>query len=541
MPSKEVKFDDNARRGLLEGIDILANAVKITLGPRGRNVILDRNWSPVVVTKDGVTVAKEIDLQDRFQNMGAQIVKQAASRTNDIAGDGTTTSTVLVQAILHEGIRNIAAGANPMAIRIGIEKAGSAVTAALRKLASPVEGHKTIAAVASIAANDPEIGKLIADVMDRVGRDGVITAEEGRSLVFETDITDGFKFNGGYQSPQFVNNVERLEAVIDNAYILITDAKIERAQELIPVIEAVRTTSKNIVIIADDITSDAMALLTVNKMRGIINPLPVNAPAFGDRRTQLLEDIAIVTGGTFITETMDLHLANVKLSDFGRARRVISDKENTAIVEGAGTDTAVQDRIRQIRAQVEELASDYERERFQERLARLSGGVAVIKVGGATETEVKEKMFRVEDALSATRSAIEEGVVPGGGVAYVRSQSSIDDLIATMTNADEIIGARILRLALESPLRQIVVNGGREPATIVADVRNAKGNIGYDALAEQFGDMFELGIVDPVKVTRVALENAVSVAALLLTTQSAVADLPPDIKDMVTPAVGMNL
>jgi chaperonin GroEL len=540
MPAKEVKFDEAARRSLFEGVDILANAVRVTLGPRGRNVVLDKTYGPLVVTKDGVTVAKEIDLGDRFQNMGAGLVKQAASRTNDIAGDGTTTSTVFVQAMLHEGLRNIAAGANPMAIRIGLEKASRVATEEIRKLAVPVEGRATIAAVASIAANDPEIGNLIADVMDKVGKDGVITAEEGRTLNYETEITDGFKFNGGYMSPQFVNNTDRLEATMDDPYILFTDEKIERVQDLLPALEAVRATSKNVVIIADSITGEAMTLLLVNKMRGNLNPLPINAPAFGDRRTALLEDAAIFTGGTIINDATGRTLESVTLADFGRARRVISDKENSAIVEGAGSDSAVQERIRQIRAQIDDVVSDYDREILQQRLARLGGGVAVIKIGGATETEVKEKMFRVEDALNATRSAVEEGVVPGGGVVFVRVQDAVEAFAASLTDPDEAIGARILWKALESPLRQIVENGGLEPAVVIADVRTAAQNVGFDALNERYGDMFELGIVDPVKVSRVALENASSVAALLLTTESAIAELPPDKNDMVTPQVGMQ-
>jgi chaperonin GroEL len=540
MPAKELKFDEAARRSLFEGVDILANAVKVTLGPRGRNVVLDKTYGPLVVTKDGVTVAKEIDLGDRFQNMGAGLVKQAASRTNDIAGDGTTTSTVFVQAMLHEGLRNIAAGANPMALRIGLEKASRLATEEIRKLALPVEGRATIAAVASIAANDPEIGNLIADVMDRVGKDGVITAEEGRSLHFETEITDGFKFNGGYMNVQFVNNTDRLEATSDDPYILFTDAKIERVEELLPALEAVRSVTKNVVILADEIKDQAMTLLLVNKMRGNLNPLPINAPAFGDRRTALLEDAAIFTGGTVINDATGRTLDSVTLADFGRARRVVSDKENSAIIEGAGSDSAVQERIRQIRAQIEDVVSDYDREILQQRLARLGGGVAVIKIGGATETEVKEKKFRVEDALSATRSAIEEGVVPGGGVVFVRVQDAVAAFAATLADPDEAIGARILHKALEAPLRQIVENGGLEPSIVVADVRKAAQNVGFDALNERYGDMFDLGILDPVKVSRVALENATSVAALLLTTESAIGEMPPDKNDMVTPAVGMQ-
>ncbi|RLT27302.1 MAG: chaperonin GroEL [Chloroflexi bacterium] len=541
MPAKDVRFDEDARRALLEGADILANAVKITLGPRGRNVVLDKPYSAAVVTKDGVTVAKEIELADRMQNMGANLVKQAAIRTNDIAGDGTTTSTVLVQDILHEGIRNIAAGANPMALRIGIEKGARALSAALRRMAVPVEGHAMIAAVASIAANEKEIGELIASVMDKVGRDGVITAEEGQGLTLETQITDGFAINGGYQNNQFITNTDRLEGVLDNPLIFITDEKIERAQDLIPMLEIARPITKNIVIVSEDITGDAMTLLTVNKMRGTINPLPISAPAFGESRTKILEDLALVTGATMITKAMGLDFEHIKLEELGRARRVTANKEITSFIEGAGSDEAVQTRVRQLRAQIEDTVSDYDRERLQERLAKLSGGAAVIKIGGATETEVAEKKFRVEDALFATRSAVDEGVVAGGGVAFIRVQSALDDLITTMTDADEILGVRILRKAIESPLRQIVENGGRESSIVIEDVRAAKQNIGYDAGNERYGDMFELGIIDPVKVTRIAMENAVSVAALMLTTEAVVGERAPDATDMITPAVGMGL
>lgn len=541
MPAKDVKFDEAARLALLQGADVLANAVRVTLGPRGRNVVLDRAYSPAVVTKDGVTVAKEIDLSDRMQNMGANLVKQAAIRTNDIAGDGTTTSTVLVQEILHEGIRNITAGANPMAIRIGLEKGARALSAALRRLAVPVEGHQMIAAVASIAANEKEIGELIATVMDKVGKDGVITAEEGQSLHLETQITDGFQINGGYQNPQFINNTDRLEGVLDNPLIFITDDKIERPQDLIPMLEIARQVTKDIVIVSEDISGDAMALLTVNKLRGTLNPLPISAPAFGDSRTKILEDLAIVTGATLITSDMGLDFEGVKLEHFGRAKRVIAKKSEAAFIEGAGSDEALQTRIRQLRAQIEDTVSDYDRERLQERLAKLSGGAAVIKIGGATETEVKEKKFRVEDALFATRSAVDEGVVAGGGVAFIRVQAALDDLIATMDDPEEVVGVRILRKAIEAPLRQIVENGGREAAVVIQDVRAAKQNVGYDAANERMGDMFELGIIDPVKVSRVAMENAVSVAALMLTTEAVVGQQAPDANDMTTAAVGMGL
>ena len=526
MPAKELLFDENARRSLAQGVDLLANAVKVTLGPRGRNVVLDKNYGPAVITKDGVTVAREIDLLDRFHNMGAQLVKQVAIRTNDVAGDGTTTATVLAQAILREGIRNIAAGANPMAVRIGLEKGMRAAVESLRKLAIPVEGKKTIQAVASIAANDPEIGALIADVMEKVGKDGVITIEEGKSLHFETEVVDGLQLDHGYENNYFVTNHERQEAVLDEPYILITDAKIDSVQDILPLLEQVLQITKNLVIISEEIGPDAMSTLVVNKMRGTFNPLPVRAPAWGDRRKATLEDIAILTGGTFVTADMGRRLDSVTVADLGRAHRVIADANHTTIIEGAGSDEAIQARIRQIRAQLNDVGSEYDREKMQERLARLAGGVAVLKIGGATEMEVREKKFRVEDALSATRSAVEEGVVPGGGVAFIRAQTALDTLIAEMTDADEITGVRILRMSLESPLRQIVENGGGEGSIVVEDVRKAKQNVGFDAQHEKYGDMFDLGIVDPVKVTRVALENAVSVAALMLTTEAVVGEIP---------------
>ena len=541
MPAKDVKFDESARLALLQGADVLANAVRVTLGPRGRNVVLDRPYQPAFVTKDGVTVAKEIELTDRMQNMGANLVKQAAIRTNDIAGDGTTTSTVLVQEILHEGVRNITAGANPMAIRIGLEKGARALSAALRRMAVPVEGHQMIAAVASIAANEREIGELIASVMDKVGKDGVITAEEGQGLTLETQITDGFQINGGYAKPEFITNTDRLEAVLDNPLIFITDQKIERPQDLLPMLEIARPVTKNIVIVSDSISTEAMTLLTVNKMRGTINPLPIDAPAYGESRSKILEDLAIVTGATVITRDMARELDSVKLEDLGRAKRVVAKKDETAFIEGVGSDEALQVRIRQLRAQIEDTVSEYDREQLQQRLAKLAGGAAVIKIGGATETEVKEKKYRVEDALFATRSAVEEGVVPGGGVAFIRVQSALDDLIKTMDDPEEVVGVNILRKAIEAPLRQIVENGGREPSIVVQDVRAAKQNVGYDAANERLGDMFELGIIDPVKVSRVAMENAVSVAALMLTTEAVVGQQEPDATDMTTAQVGMGL
>ncbi len=535
MPAKELKFDEAARHALADGVDKLANAVRVTLGPKGRNVVLDKPYGPAVITKDGVTVAREIDLQDRFENMGAQLVKQVAIRTNDVAGDGTTTATVLAQAIFHEGMRNIAAGANPIQLRVGLERGMRTAAVALRRLAVPVEGKETIQAVASISANDPEIGTIIADVMEQVGKDGVITVEEGKSLHFETEIVDGLQIDHGYMAPYFVTNQDRMQAILEDPYILITDAKIERAAEIVPLLEKVLQVTKNIVILSAEIEGEALSTLVVNKMRGTINVLPVLAPSFGERRKEALEDIAILTGGTFVTEDMGRKLDSVTIADLGRAHRVVSDAGETTIVEGAGSDEAVQGRIRQLRAMIDDSGSEYDREKLQERLAKLAGGVAVIKIGGATETEVKEKKFRVEDALSATRSAVEEGVVAGGGVAYIRVQSALDALLEQVTDGDEALGVRILRKALESPLRQIAANGGYEGSVIIEDVRKARQNVGFDAANNVFGDMFELGILDPVKVTRVALENAVSVAALMLTTESVVAELPFDSRDMAMP------
>jgi chaperonin GroEL len=528
MAAKKLKFEEEARHALREGVDVLANAVKVTLGPRGRNVVLDKDYGPATITKDGVTVAREIDLKDRFQNMGAQLVKQVAIRTNDVAGDGTTTATVLAQALFAEGMRNIAAGANPMGIRVGMERGMRAIAAQLRRMAVAVEVKETVAAVASISANDREIGELIADIMEQVGKDGVITVEEGKNLDFETEVVDGLQLDHGMMAPYFVTNPDRMQAVVDDPYILITDAKIERVQDILPILEKVLQVTKNIVIISAEIEGEAMSALVVNKLRGMLNVLPVLAPSFGDRRKAALEDIAVLTGGTFITADMGRKLESATIADLGRAHRVIADSDQTTIIEGAGSDEAIQARIRQIRAQIEDSGGEYDREKMQERLAKLAGGIAVIRIGGASEMEVKEKKYRVEDALSATRSAVEEGVVPGGGVAYIRMQAVLDPLIEQTTDADEEVGLRILRRALEAPLRQIVENGGGEGSVVVEDVRAAKPNVGFDAAARAYGDMFDLGILDPVKVTRVALENAVSVAALMLTTESVVGELPLD-------------
>ncbi len=540
MAAKRLRFDEDARRELRHGVDILANAVKVTLGPRGRNVVLDKSYGPAVITKDGVTVAREIDLKDRFHNMGAQLVKQVAIRTNDVAGDGTTTATVLAQAIFQEGIRLIAAGHNPMEIRTGIEAGYREIARALRALAVPVESKETVAAVAGIAGNDREIGDLIADVMEKVGKDGVITVEEGKGLDFETEVVEGLQIDHGYISQYFVTNTDRMVADLEDPYILITDAKIDRLNQILPLLEKVMQVTKNFVIICDGFEGEALSTLIVNKMRGTMNPLVLRAPWFGDRRKAALEDIAVLTGGTFVTEDMGRKLETTQIADLGRARRIVSDRDKTTIIDGVGSDEAIQARIRQIRAQIEDTSSDFDREKLQERLAKLAGGVGVIKVGGATEMEVKEKKFRVEDALSATRSAIDEGVVPGGGVAYIRVQNVLDSLIENLPG-EEKVGARILKFALEAPLRQIVENAGREGSVIVEDVRAAKQNMGYDAANEQMGDMFQLGIIDPVKVTRVALENAVSVAALMLTTEAVVGELPEPKGAAMPAGAGMDM
>ncbi len=526
MAAKTLRFSENARRELQHGVDILANAVKITLGPRGRNVVLDKAYGPAVITKDGVTVAREIELKDRFHNMGAQLVKQVAIRTNDVAGDGTTTATVLAQAIFREGIRNIAAGANPIYLRRGMEQGLRVVIQALREMAIPVEDKETIAAVAAIAANEQKIGDLIADVMEQVGKDGVITIEDGRGLDYETEVVDGLQIDRGYLSPHFVTNVDRQEAILDDPYILVTDHKIEKVGDILPLVEKVLQVSKNLVVICEDLTGEALQTMVLNKMRGNLNPLFIKSPSFGDRRKAMLEDIAILTGGTYVTSDMGRKLEDTQLADLGRAHRVVSDKGNTTIIEGAGSDEAIQARIRQIRAQIEDTTQDFEREKMQERLAKLAGGIAVIKIGGATEIEIREKKFHVEDALSATRAAVEEGVVMGGGVAFLRAQSALEPLLAELEGTEEGTGVAILYRALEEPLRQIVENAGREPAVIVEDVRAAAPGFGYDAAGEVMGDMFKLGIIDPVKVSRAAIENAVSVAALMLTTETAIGEIP---------------
>ncbi|HEY8820317.1 MAG TPA: chaperonin GroEL [Dehalococcoidia bacterium] len=526
--AKQLLFDEDARRALKNGVDALADAVKITLGPKGRNVVLDKKFGAPTITNDGVTIAKEIELQNPFENMGAQLAKEVATKTNDVAGDGTTTACVLAQAIVREGMRNVAAGANPMVLRRGIDQGVRAVVASIRDQARPVSGKEQIAQIASISAGDTEIGAMIAEVMEKVGKDGVITVEESRGLKYETEYVEGLQIDRGYVSPYFVTDTQRMEAIIEDPYILITEKKLSAVADILPPLEKVLSVSKNVVIIADDCDGEGLATLVVNKLRGTVNVLVVKAPGFGDRRKAMLEDIAILTGGTFITEETGRKLDQVQVEDFGRARRVVASKDDTTIIEGFGSDEAIQDRIKQIKGQVDDTASDFDREKLQERLAKLAGGVAVIKVGAATEVELKEKKARVEDALSATRAAVEEGVVAGGGVTYLCAQSALD-AVENELKGDERTGANLLRKALDEPLRLIAINGGKEGNVVVGNVRkNANGNAayGYDALLDDYGDMFKKGIIDPAKVTRSALENAASIASLVLTTESLITDIP---------------
>ena len=524
--AKQLIFDEEARRSLKAGVDALADAVKVTLGPRGRTVVLDKKFGPPSIVDDGVAIAKEIELQDPFENMGAQLAKEIATKTNDVAGDGTTTATVLGQAMVREGMKNLAAGANPMALKRGLEIGVQAVLASLRDLASPVNGRQQIAQVATISAREPEVGEMIAEVMEKVGKDGVITVEESKGLKFETEFVEGMSIDRGYVSPYFVTNSERMEAALDDPYILITDKKISAVADILPVLEKVLQVTKNFVIICDDCDGEALATLVVNKLRGTINALVIKAPGFGDRRKAMLEDIAILTGGAFITEDMGLKLENSQVGDLGRARRVTSTKDETTIIEGHGTDKAIQDRIRQIKAQTEEATSEFDREKLQERLAKLAGGVAVIKVGAATEVELKERKLRVEDALSATRAAVEEGIVPGGGVALLRAIPAVIAAKAKL-EGDERTGCAILERALEEPVRIIAENAGQEGSVVVENIRAGKGKMyGYDARDNVYVDLLKAGIIDPAKVTRSALENAASIAGMLLTTQTLVTDIP---------------
>jgi chaperonin GroEL len=527
--AKQIIFDEEARRSLKKGIDILAVAVKTTLGPKGRNVALDKKFGAPSVTHDGVTVAKEISLEDPFENMGAQLLKEAATKTNDVAGDGTTTATVLAQSIVNEGLKNLAAGANPMQLKHGIDKGTEAVVEYIRNLSIPVDSKKEIAQIASISAADDTIGDLIAEVMDKVGKDGVITVEESRGINFETEYVEGMQIDKGYVSAYFVTNAEKMEASIENPYILITDKKISAVADILPILEKMTQQGRReIVIIAEDVDGEALATLVVNKLRGILNVLAVKAPGFGDRRKEMLRDIAALTGGQVISEEMGRRLDNTTLADLGSARLVISHKDDTTIVEGKGQAADIQARIRQIKAQIEETTSDYDREKLQERLAKLSGGVALIKVGAGTEVELKYRKTRVEDALSATRAGVEEGMVPGGGVALLNAIESLDSL---HLEGDAATGVTILHRALEEPLRQLAINGGRDGSVIAEGVRRAQKehknkNYGYNVLTDKYEDMVESGIIDPAKVTRSALQNAASIAAMILTTEALVTDLP---------------
>ncbi len=531
MPAKKLVYAEDARKSLRTGIDILADAVKITLGPRGRNVVLDKKFGPPQICSDGVTIAKEIELPDAFENMGAQLLKEAATKTNDAAGDGTTTSIVLSQAIIHEGFKNVTAGANPMAIKRGIDHAVARIVTELQGMSQPVETRERIGQVASLSAHEDAIGETIAEAMEKVGKDGVITVEESRGLTDEIEYVEGMQVDRGYTSPYFITNTERMEAVIEDAYLIITDKKISSVADLVPALEKLlQAGQKDVVIVAEDIDGEALATLVVNKLRGIMNVLAVKAPGFGDRRKDMLEDIAILTGGIVISEETGRRLDSATVEDFGRARRISSTKDDTTIVEGHGSEEAIQARINQLKAQIEDTTSEYDREKLQERMAKLSGGVAVIKVGAATEIELKERKARVEDALSATRAAVEEGIVPGGGVALVRAQRALDTVEGL--TVDELVGVNVVRRALEQPLKLIVENAGSEGAVVLNQVKHQSDDYGYDAELGEFGPMLERGIIDPVKVTRSALQNAASVAAMVLTTESMITEIPEPASSM---------
>ncbi len=527
MAAKDVVFGDSARAKMVEGVNILANAVKVTLGPKGRNVVLERSFGGPTVTKDGVSVAKEIELKDKLQNMGAQMVKEVASKTSDNAGDGTTTATVLAQSIVREGMKYVASGMNPMDLKRGIDKAVAAAVEELKKISKPCTTNKEIAQVGAISANsDSSIGDRIAEAMDKVGKEGVITVEDGKSLADELDVVEGMQFDRGYLSPYFINNPDKQVAVLENPFVLLHDKKVSNIRDLLPVLEQVAKAGRPLLIIAEDVEGEALATLVVNNIRGILKTVAVKAPGFGDRRKAMLEDIAILTGGQVIAEETGLTLEKATLAELGQAKRIEVGKENTTIIDGAGEAVNIEARVKQIRTQIEEATSDYDREKLQERVAKLAGGVAVIKVGAATEVEMKEKKARVEDALHATRAAVEEGIVPGGGVALIRARTAIASL--TGVNADQNAGIKIVLRAMEEPLRQIVTNGGEEASVVVAAVAAGKGNYGYNAATGEYVDMVEAGVVDPTKVTRTALQNAASVAGLLLTTDAAVAELPKE-------------
>ncbi|TLY19779.1 MAG: chaperonin GroEL [Nitrospirae bacterium] len=537
MAAKQIVYSENARAAILRGVNQLADAVKATLGPKGRNAILDKKFGAPLITKDGVTVAKEIELKDPYENMGAQLVREVASKTSDVAGDGTTTATVLAQAIFREGVKNITAGANPMDIKRGIDKAVEAVVEELKKLSKPCKAKKEISQIGTISANnDATIGDLIAEAMEKVGKDGVITVEEAKSMSTSLDVVEGMQFDRGYISPYFITDAERMEVSLEDAFLLIHEKKISSMKDLLPLLEQVAKMGKRLVIIAEDVEGEALATLVVNKLRGILNVAGVKAPGFGDRRKAMLEDIATLTGGQVISEDLGLKLENVKLTDLGRAKRVTIDKDNTTIVEGHGDEKKIQARVKQVKAQIEETTSDYDREKLQERLAKIVGGVAVINVGASTETEMKEKKARVEDALHATKAAVEEGIVPGGGVALLRCVSALDKI--TNLPHDQQVGVNIVKRALEEPIRQIAQNAGLEGSVVVERVKKEAANSGFDAAAEKYVDLIEAGIIDPTKVTRYALQNAASVASLMLTTEVMVSEIPDEKKAQGMPGGG---
>jgi chaperonin GroEL len=540
--AKQLIFSEEARRDLKKGIDVLAGAVKTTLGPKGRNVALDKKFGAPTITHDGVTVAKDIELEQPFQNMGAQLLKEAATRTNDVAGDGTTTATVLAQMIVNEGLKNVAAGANPMILKRGIEKANKVVVQALKDMSFDVKGRDEVAHVAAISAADMEIGELIAEVMDKVGKDGVITVEEGKGLGFEKEYVEGMQLDRGYISPYFITDPERMEASLEDTYLLITDRKISAATDIVPILEKLAQVGKReVVVIAEDVEGEALATLVLNKLRGVFNALAIKAPGFGDRRKAMLQDIAILTGGTVISEEVGRKLETTTINDLGKASKMVSTKDDTTIIEGKGEESEIKGRIEQIKAQIETTTSDYDKEKLQERLAKLAGGVAIISVGAGTEVELKEKKHRVEDALSATRAAVEEGIVPGGGVALINAIQALDDSKELKGLAgDEATGVRIVRRALEEPLRQIVENSGKDGGVTLEEVRRQQvseknPNVGYDVLAEDYGDMVSKGIIDPAKVTRSAMENAASIAAMILTTEALITDIPVEEKAPMPP------
>ncbi|MCZ6550015.1 MAG: chaperonin GroEL [Candidatus Methylomirabilales bacterium] len=536
MPAKQLKYDEEARRATMRGVDQLAHAVKVTLGPKGRNVVLDKKWGAPTITKDGVTVAKEIELEDPFENMGAQMVKEVASKTSDVAGDGTTTATILAQAIYREGQKNVTAGANPMALKRGIEKAVETVVAELKKQSITTKGKKEISQVATISSNnDPTIGNLIAEAMEKVGKDGVITVEEAKVMETALDVVEGMQFDRGYLSPYFVTDPERMECVLENPYLLINEKKITNMRDLLPVLEQIAKMGRPLMIISEDVEGEALATLVVNKLRGTLNCAAVKAPGFGDRRKEMLKDISTLTGGEVIAEEVGIKLENIRLEDLGRCKKVLIDKENTTIIEGAGDRKVIEGRIKQIRTQIDESTSDYDQEKLQERLAKLAGGVAVIKVGAATEVEMKEKKARVEDALNATRAAVEEGIVAGGGVAYLRT---VKALLALKLVDDEKIGVDIVRRALEEPIRQIAENAGTEGSIVVQKVLEKTGAYGFNAETQEYEDLISAGIIDPTKVTRIALQNAASIAALMVTTEALVTEIPEKKEKMPMPPGG---